>query len=277
MDLKLKGKVVLITGGGSGIGKATALAFLKEGCKVAICGRTKAKVDNTVEEFQEKGYDIIGRTADAGNSVAMNAFADVVARKYGGIDVWINNAGIYPQKALLDVTEDEWDETFRVNVKSVFIGTKIAAAHMKKQGKGVILNASSLAAVIPSAGSSVYAATKSAIASLTRTSAAELAPFHIRVVAYMPGVIRTDITGPLITAKRQFLTEQIALGRLGETEDIAATLVFLASDSAAYITGNSVEISGGKFCVQNPQYAWQSAATSKNIREAVPLLLSPEK
>ncbi len=263
MDLKLEDKVIVITGGATGIGKASARAFLKEGCKVAICGRTKAKVDNTVEEFREKGYEIIGATADAGNSAAMNAFADVVAQKYGSIDVWINNAGIYPQKALLDVGEDEWDETFRINVKSVFIGTKIAAAHMKKQGKGVILNASSFAAVIPSAGSSVYAATKSAVSSLTRTSAAELAPFHIRVVAYMPGVIRTDITEPLIATRGQFLTEQIALGRLGETEDVAGMLVFLASDSAAYITGNSIEITGGKFCVQNPQYAWQGAATSK--------------
>ena len=168
MDLKLKGKVVLITGGATGIGKASALAFLKESCKVAICGRTKAKLDHTVQEFQEKDYEVIGGTADAGNAAAMHAFADMVVQKYGSIDVWINNAGIYPQrKALLDTTEDEWDETFRINLKSVFIGTKIAATHMKKQGAGVILNASSFAAIIPSAGSSAYAATKSAIVSLT--------------------------------------------------------------------------------------------------------------
>lgn len=223
MDLKLKGKVVLITGGATGIGKASTLAFLKEGCKVAICGRTQAKLDHTVQEFQQ---------------------------------VWINNAGIYPErKPLLDVTENQWDETFRINVKSVFIGTKIAAAHMKKQGAGVILNASSFAAVIPTAGSSAYAATKAAIVSLTRTSAAELAPFHIRVVAYVPGLIRTAMSEQLIATRPQFLNEQ-ALCRLGEPEDIADTLVFLASDSAAYITGTSIEISGGRFCVQNPHYAW---------------------
>ena len=153
MDLKLEGKVVLITGGATGIGKASALAFLKESCKVAICGRTEAKLDHTVQEFQEKGYEVVGGTADAANAVEMNAFADMVVRKYGSIDVWINNAGIYPQrKALLDTTEDEWDETFRINLKSVFIGTKIAATHMKKQGKGVILNASSFAAVISFSG-----------------------------------------------------------------------------------------------------------------------------
>jgi len=256
MDLKLAGKVVLITGGATGIGKAAALSFLKEGCKVAICGRTKAKIDDVVEEFKTKGYEILGGVADAGKSASMQAFADNVAQQYGSIDVWINNAGIYPQKALLDMTEEEWDEIFRINVKSVFIGTKLAASHMKKHNKGVILNASSFAALIPSAGSSAYAATKSAISSLTRTSAAELAPFGIRVVAYIPGLIRSEMTEPVIALKEQFLTDQVALGRLGEPEDIANTLVFLASDSAGYITGNAVEISGGKFCVQNPRYAW---------------------
>ncbi len=256
MDLKLTGKVVLITGGATGIGKASALSFLKEGCKVAICGRTKAKIDDAVQEFKTKGYEILGGTADAGNSDSMQAFADNVAQQYGSIDIWINNAGIYPQKALLEMTEEEWDEIFRINVKSVFIGTKLAASYMKKKNKGVILNASSFAALIPSAGSSAYAATKSAISSLTRTSAAELAPFGIRVVAYIPGLIRSEMTEPVIASKEQFLTDQVALGRLGEPEDIANTLVFLASDSAGYITGNAVEISGGKFCVQNPRYAW---------------------
>jgi len=256
MDLKLAGKVVLITGGATGIGKAAALSFLKEGCKVAICGRTKAKIDDAVQEFKAKGYEILGGIADAGNSTSMQAFTDNVAQQYGSIDVWINNAGIYPQKALLDMKEEEWDEIFRINVKSVFIGTKLAASYMKKQNKGVILNASSFAALIPSAGSSAYAATKSAISSLTRTSAAELAPFGIRVVAYIPGLIRSEMTEPVIALKEQFLTEQVALGRLGEPEDIANALVFLASDSAGYITGNAVEISGGKFCVQNPRYAW---------------------
>lgn len=256
MDLKLAGKVVLITGGATGIGKAAAMSFLKEGCKVAICGRTKSKIDNAVEEFKEKGYGILGGVADAGNSAAIAGFAHQVAQQYGGIDIWINNAGIYPQRAFMEMTEEEWDETFRINVKSVFLGTRIAAVHMKKQGKGVILNASSFASLIPSAGSSAYAATKSAVSSFTRTSAAELAPFNIRVVAYIPGMIRSEMTEPVIATKRQFLTDQVALGRLGEPEDIADMLVFLASDSAGYVTGNAIEISGGKFCVQNPRYAW---------------------
>jgi len=256
MDLGLKGKVVLITGGATGIGKASALAFLKEGCRVAICGRTKAKIDGAVQELKEQGYDAIGGAADAGNVAEITAFANTVAKEYGQIDVWLNNAGVYPQRAILDMTEEEWDETFRINVKSVFIGTRIAAGYMKKQGKGVILNAASFASIIPSAGSSAYAATKAAILSFTRTSAAELAPLNIRVVAYIPGMIRSEMTEPVIATKRKALTEQVALNRLGEPEDIADPLVFLASDFARYITGNAIEISGGKFCVQNPMYAW---------------------
>ena len=256
MELGLKGKVVLITGGATGIGKASALSFLKEGCRVAICGRTKAKIDNAVLEFEKQGYDVIGGAADASKLAEITAFANKVAQGYGQIDIWINNAGIYPQRAILDMLEEEWDETFRINVKSVFIGTRIAAGFMKKQGKGVILNASSFAAILPSAGSSAYAATKAAISSFTRTAAAELAPLNIRVVAYAPGLIRSEMTEPVISTKSKLLTEQIALNRLGEPEDIADILVLLASDSARYITGNSIEISGGKFCVQNPMYTW---------------------
>ena len=256
MDLGLDGKVVLITGGATGIGKATALAFLKEGCRVAICGRRQEKIEETVQEFAEKGYQLFGVAADAAKLEDISDFSNRVVREYGKIDVWINNAGVYPQRAILDMTEDEWDETFRINVKSIFMGTKLAAHHMKGQGKGVIINAASFASIIPSAGSSAYAATKAAVLSFTRTSAAELAPLNIRVVAFIPGMIKSEMTEGVIEKKRQFLTEQIALNRLGEPEDIADPLVFLASDAARYITGNAVEISGGKFCVQNPMYAW---------------------
>lgn len=256
MDLGLDGKVVLITGGATGIGKATALAFLKEGCRVAICGRRQEKIEETVQEFAEKGHQLFGVAADAAKLEDITDFSNRVVREYGKIDVWINNAGVYPQRAILDMTEDEWDETFRINVKSIFMGTKLAAHHMKGQGKGVIINAASFASIIPSAGSSAYAATKAAVLSFTRTSAAELAPLNIRVFAFIPGMIKSEMTEVVIEKKRQFLTEQIALNRLGEPEDIADPLVFLASDAARYITGNAVEISGGKFCVQNPMYAW---------------------
>lgn len=258
MDLGLKNKVVLITGGATGIGKASALAFLQEGCRLGLCGRTKAKIDAAVQEFRSEGYDAFGAAADVGKNEEITAFAAAVAKEYGGIDVWVNNAAVYPQRALLAMTEDEWNEILRINLTSVFLGTRIAAGYMRQRGGGVIINASSFAAVIPSAGTAAYAATKAAIGSLTRSSAAELAPYNIRVVAYIPGMIRTEMTEAVVVAKNKILTEQAALHRLGKPEDLAGPIVFLASTQAAYITGVSVEISGGKFCVQNPMYAWQS-------------------
>ncbi|HEY3425271.1 MAG TPA: SDR family NAD(P)-dependent oxidoreductase [Negativicutes bacterium] len=256
MDLGLQGKVVCITGGATGIGKASAQAFLAEGCKVAICGRSGEKLAGVVNQWKEQGYDVISCIADASKFEELEAFAATVAQQHGGIDIWINNAGIYPQKAILDMTDGEWDDIFRVNVKSIFLGAKVATAYMRIKGQGVILNASSFAALIPSAGSGAYGATKAAVSSLTRTLAAELAPLNIRVIAYVPGVIRTAMTQDIITAKSQALTGQIALGRLGEAKDVAGLLVFLASDVANYITGTTIEVSGGKFCVQNPQAAW---------------------
>lgn len=256
MELGLKDKVVLITGGATGIGKAAALAFLREGCRVAICGRSRAKIDSAVADFAAQGFEVLGASADAASRQDIAAFAATVAQTYGGIDIWINNAGIYPQRRLLDMSEQEWDETLRINLKSVFLGAQIAAGYLQARGGGVILNASSFASVIPSAGSGAYAATKAAVASLTRTLAAELAPAGIRVVAYIPGLISTDMTDDIIAVKREALTSQVALGRLGEPEDLAGPIVFLASAPAGYITGVSVEISGGKFCVQNPMYSW---------------------
>lgn len=256
MDLGLKNKVVLITGGATGIGKAAALAFLREGCRVAICGRSRAKLDAAVADLKTHGFDILAAAADAASRQDLAAFAATVADTYGGIDIWLNNAGIYPQCTLLDMTEQEWDDLMRINLKSVFLGAQIAAGHLKARGGGVILNASSFAAIIPSAGSGAYAATKAAISSLTRTLAAELAPAGIRVIAYIPGLIRTDMTEFAVTARGQALIEQTALKRLGDPEDIADPVVFLASARASYITGVSVEISGGKFCVQNPMHSW---------------------
>ena len=257
MELGLAGKVVVITGGATGIGKEAALAFLQEGCQVAVCSRSLGKVDSVVADCKAQGYEILGRQVDAASSAELSRFADEVAAAYGGIDIWLNNAGVYPQCPLLEMTEEAWDEIFRINVKGVFVGSRIAASHMacRPQG-GVILNASSFAAVIPSAGSGAYAATKAAVGSLTRTLAAELAPKKIRVVAYIPGLIATEMTAPVIASKEQALRQQIALNRLGDAEEVAKPLVFLASEAASYITGVSVEISGGKFAVQNPMYSW---------------------
>lgn len=256
MELGLKDKAVVITGGATGIGKAAALAFAREGCKLAICGRSQKKLLNVELEFQQAGFPLLTKTADASKNDELAAFAEVVVKAYGKIDIWVNNAGIYPQGALMDMSEAEWEEVMNINLKSVFLGSKVAFSYMKDQKKGVILNAASFASLIPSAGSGAYAVSKVGISWLTKVLAAELAPYNIRVNAYIPGLIRTDITEGVIAENEERFASQVALNRLGEPEDLAGGIIFLASDAAGYITGTQLEISGGKLCVQNPHYAW---------------------
>ncbi len=143
-----------------------------------------------------------------------------------------------------------------INLKSVYYGGLIAAEKFNKRGGGVLINAASFASLIPGVGSCAYAASKAAVVSMTRSLAAELAPFNIRVVGYIPGVIETPMTESLIKARGKILASQTALQRIGKSEEIANVLLFLASDKASYITGTCIEITGGKFCVQNPQDAW---------------------
>jgi len=256
MELGLKGKVVVITGGATGIGKASALAFAEEGCTVAVCGRRQDKLDSAMEEFEAAGYDLFTMALDASMEKQVEHFADEVFTRYGKIDIWMNNAGISPKRRLIDMSGDEWDDLMRINLKSVFLGAKTAASYMKKSGGGVILNASSFAAKMPIATSGAYAATKTAIVSLTRSLAAELAPYGIRVNSYIPGFIKTDINRERAEKQEAYLTSQIALNRLGAPGDVAPALIFLASDRAGYITGTAVEITGGKFIIQNPDVPW---------------------
>ncbi|MDR3588142.1 MAG: SDR family NAD(P)-dependent oxidoreductase [Negativicutes bacterium] len=256
MELGLSGKVAVITGGGTGIGKACALAFAAEGCKLAICGRDQGKLAAAKKEFAACGHELFTLAADASVEKQLGAFAQQVVEQYGKIDIWVNNAGVSPKRRLVEMSGDEWDDVMRINLKSVFAGSKIAAQYMKESGGGVILNASSITAAMPLATGGAYAATKTAIVSLTKSLAAELAPYGIRVNAYMPGFIRTEMNKERAAQQEAHLISQIALHRLGTPEDVAPAVVFLASGLAGYITGAALEISGGKFVIQNPDVPW---------------------
>ena len=257
MELGLKGKVVVITGGATGIGKACALAFAAEGCKVAICGRSQNKLDAAKEEaITVKGYELFTMVADVSVESQIEEFASQVYKQYGKIDIWLNNAGVSPKCRLIDMSGDEWDELMRINLKSVFLGSKIAAKYMINSGGGVILNASSFASIMPLVTGGAYAASKAAVCSLTKSLAAELAPYGIRVNAYIPGLIRTDINKERVALHEAHYNSQIALSRLGVPEEVAPALVFLASGLASYITGTAMEVTGGKFIVQNPDIPW---------------------
>ncbi|MCC8194118.1 MAG: SDR family oxidoreductase [Deltaproteobacteria bacterium] len=258
MDLKLKNKVVVITGGSVGIGRAVAREFLKEGCLVAVCARRKEALDAFYDECAAAGFGerVLAFPADVTDTPRMTAFCNAVVERFGKLDIWINNAGNPLRKALMDLNREEWDACLDVNLSSVFECCKLAVREMRKTGGGVIINASSFGAVIPVAGVGVYAVAKRGLTAFTQALAAELAPDNIRVAAYTPGFFDTPMSVPMIAEGREALERQCPLNRLGKAEEIAPAIVFLASDQAGYITGTDIAVTGGKFCVQNPMFAW---------------------
>ncbi len=256
MAVNLKNKVAVVTGGTAGIGLATAELFAREGAQVAICSSRQTNVDKAVKALSGKGLKVYGEKVDVSSREEIFAFADRVAKAFGGIDVWVSNAGIMIEKKIIDTPEDLWQKTMDVNLKSVYYGGLIAADKLRKRGGGVLINAASFASLVPSVGTGAYAASKAAIANMTGTLAGELAPFNIRVVGFIPGVIETPMTAGWIERKGQVLASQHALNRVGRADEIANALLFLASDYASFITGTCLEITGGKFCVQNPSDAW---------------------
>jgi NAD(P)-dependent dehydrogenase (short-subunit alcohol dehydrogenase family) len=259
MELGLKGKVVGITGGTAGIGKACALQYLAEGCRVAVCGRDRKKLQAFEEQCRAKGYtDILCQQADVAELRQIESFVDAIVGRFGRIDIWYNNAGFGVRKPLLEVSAEEWDGLMNVNLRAVFLASQIVARRMIRQGGGVIANAASFTLRIPVAGNGPYSVSKWAITALTNVLAAELAPHNIRVFAYVPGMIVSELTKERVERQREYLAGQCVLNRLGVPEDLAPTLVMLTSDLAGYFTGSTIDITGGKFCVQNPKFAWDN-------------------
>lgn len=259
MDFGHLNRVVGITGAASqeGIGFAIAQSYIKEGARVFICDINEQALDGTVKKLsaygEVRGYCV--NVADEQEVIRMFAKAE---RDFGRIDVFVNNAGIYPQAALADMDAAMWDKVMGINLRSVFLCGCEAQRYMRKAGQGVIINAASFASLMPSAGSGAYAAGKAAVYSLTKTMAAEFAPNGIRVNGFIPGVIETAMTKAVVAERRCDLEDQIALNRLGTPLDVADAVLFLSSDAASYITGTFLEISGGKFCVQNPNYGYKN-------------------
>lgn len=256
MKLGLENKVVVITGGSQGIGKAAAKAFLEEGAEVYVCARRIERLESARIEMEKEGYRLHIRQVDVTQYDQVQKWAEDIVAEAGRIDIWINNAGANHFEMMIDYTPEEFSQMVAINLNAVFFGSQIAAKQMIKQGGGVILNAASYAAVTPLAGKSPYAACKSAVVSLSKSMAGEWAPYGIRVNAYIPGLIRTEISAPNIEKMGDTLLRDIAVRKIGEPEDLTGALLFLASDQASYITGTTLEVSGGKRCVQNPWYAW---------------------
>lgn len=252
MTMRLEGKVALITGAGSGIGRATAELFAREGAKVAVVDLSEPAGAQTVEAIHEAGGDSIFIQADVSSAADVERMIARTVEAWGRIDVLYNNAGI-PMGAtpIEEVDDDFFDKTMAVNVRSVHLGAKHVVPHMKRQGGGVILSTASTAGIRPRPGLSAYAASKGAVIAMTKALAIELAPFKIRVVSINPVATDTPMLpaffgkGDPVETRAKFLST-IPLGRFNTPEDIAHAALYLASDDAYMVTGTAFEIDGGR-------------------------------
>lgn len=242
---KFAGKKILITGTSKGIGNALAEYFASENADVYAISRSKTMC---------KHPNVRSLQADVKDTEHICKWLDDADVE---IDVLINNAGIICYQDLIDISAEQMSNVFATNVISTIqLSQSIVKRMIKKGIQGVIVNTISFAAQIPSAGSGIYAASKAALESLTKTMAAEWAPYGIRVNGYSPGVIATDMTKPAIHAGGQSMINAIALRRIGTTDDVIKAVAFLVSEDSSYITGINLDVSGGKFIVQNSERAW---------------------
>lgn len=248
--LDFKNKTVLITGASKGIGETVAKRFLSSGAKVIVVSRNECI-------WAENNKNITLIKQDINNTVFFEDWIREFEKTHGRIDILINNAGIIQRKNLLETERKHIEEIFNVNFISTFLLSKVIASHMKKYNGGVIVNTLSFASKIPSVGSGIYAASKAALESLTKTMGAEWAPYNIRVNGYSPGVIETEMTKSVIAQSKKELLSDISLNRLGSTEEMADIVLFLASDQSSYLNGVNIDASGGKFIVQSPSKAWE--------------------
>ena len=247
--MSFKDKVVLVTGAGRGIGKAIALAFAHEGARVAVNDINPDSCAATASEFNSIGGEAIACHADVSSKLAVQTMLIDIEDRWGRIDILINNAGVEPHKPIVAMDEADWDRTIDVNLKGAFICSQSVGRMMVKQGGGVVVNIASIAG--RAAGlrdRSAYVASKAGLIGFTKECAREFAAHNIRVNAVCPGVIITEMTSHLRDNEAQLKKwlEDIPLGRLGEPDDVTGLVLFLCSDAARYITGQAINVDGGK-------------------------------
>ena len=244
--MKLEGKVALVTGASRGIGRATALALAEAGANVVVnyAGSTD-KANEVAEQIRAIGREAITYQCNVSDSDAVQAMIKDTIAKFGKLDILVNNAGITRDNLLMRMKEDEWDDVIDTNLKGVFLCTKAFTRQMMKQRSGRIINVASIVGVIGNPGQANYVAAKAGVIGLTKSTARELASRGITVNAIAPGFITTDMTDELTDEQKEAMLQQIPLAKFGQASDIANAVLFLASDDANYITGQTLHIDGG--------------------------------
>lgn len=247
--MRLEGKVAIITGAGTGIGKSTALRFAKEGAKVVVTDINEASVQQTAEEVKKLGGEALAIRHDVGSEDNWIQVVDEAVKAFGTIDVLFNNAGIYVIKPLFDTTVEDWNRLMNINVTSVFLGMKHVIPVMLKQQRGSVINASSIAGIGGSPNHVLYGASKGAVRTMTKDVAMEFATQGVRVNSIHPGYINTamvDYAAATTHRDKEALGQAVSpLGRVGNVDEVSNLVLFLASDESSYITGAEMVIDGG--------------------------------
>ena len=244
--MRLEGKVCIITGGGRGIGAATARKFAAEGARVVVADVSAEAVQSVVQTLESGGSAALGIVVDVTRAADAERMVAETLAHFGRLDCLVNNAGITDDAQLLKMDEAQWDRVIDINLKGVYLCTRAAVRAMVERGiRGVILNASSVVGLYGNFGQTNYAAAKWGVIGMTKTWSKELGRKGIRVNAVAPGFILTPMTEKVPPKVLDMMTEKTPLGRLGTPEDVANAYAFLASDEAAYITGAVLSVDGG--------------------------------
>ena len=253
--MRLKGRVAVVTGSGSGIGRASAVLFAKEGAKVVIVDCVRESGLKTVDMISKIGGESVFVEADVSKTADVQGMVRSALKKFGRIDIVFNNAGINLEKAVTDTSEQEWDKIMDVNLKGVFLCSKYAIPEMIRGGGGVIINTASIRGLVGQYHESAYCASKGGVVLLTRAMALDYGCQNIRVNCICPGAILTPLTQAFLDSSPdperevQETLKKIPLGRMGQPVDVARVALFLASDESAYLTGLAIPVDGGR--IQN--------------------------
>jgi NAD(P)-dependent dehydrogenase (short-subunit alcohol dehydrogenase family) len=251
MQIDLSGKVAVVTGASRGIGRATALALAGAGAKVALLGRDRTRLEESLELVRKAGGEAATFVCDVRDEAQVKQSAADVVKRFGAVHILVNNAGTAIRKNVIDFSLEEWRSLTDTNITGVFLMCKHFVPHMRGRGYGRIINLTSIMAHVSSTGRGVYSATKHAVAGLTKALALELVDDKITCVAISPGFIATDLTAPLRAdpAKNEALMAQTPMHRWGEPGEIAGLALYICSDQAGFMTGNDVLMDGG-WCAQ---------------------------
>lgn len=254
----LDGKVAIVTGGSSGIGKAIVKTYLDHGAKVMIVDVDEEGLQETEKELAKFKENVLLVKGDVTKVEDVRKTVDETVKKWTKIDVLVNNAGVGTISSLIEMTEEEWDYVLDINLKGMFLFTREVAKVMIEQKGGCVINLSSINEEVPLAGEIHYCVSKGGVKMLTRAVALELAPYNIRVNAIAPGMTETALTEEILVIPelKGAVLHQIPLGRIGRPKDIAKVAVFLASDYASWVTGSTICVDGGMHLIGEESYLY---------------------